>query len=73
MADLVSSMTVGFFTASPNTNKQKVRDYILLPSDELILGLDAGITPPPDVTPTYDDPHPDALGGIDPILEITVP
>jgi hypothetical protein len=73
MADLVSSMTVGFFTASPNTNKQIVRDYILLPSDELILGLDAGITPPPDVTPTYDDPHPDALGGIDPILEITVP
>lgn len=72
-ADLVTSFTTGYFVASPNTNKQVQRDYILLPSDELILGLDAGTTPPPDITPTYDDPHPDALGGIDPILAITVP
>lgn len=73
MADLVSSFTTGYFVASPNTNKQIQRDYILLPTDELVLGLDAGISPPPDITPTYDDPHPDALGGIDPILVITVP
>jgi len=73
MADLVSSFTTGYFVASPNTNKQTQRDYILLPTDELVLGLDAGISPPPDITPTYDDPHPDALGGIDPILVITIP
>jgi len=73
MADLVTSLTTGYFVASPNTNKQIQRDYVLLPTDELVLGLDAGISPPPDITPTYDDPHPDALGGIDPILAITVP
>jgi hypothetical protein len=61
MADLVSSLTVGNTVASPNTNRQILRDYILLPTDEIILGLDAGVTPHPDVAPLTGEPLPDKL------------
>jgi len=60
-ADLVSSLTVGCNVASPNTNRQIIRDYILLPTDEIILGLDAGVTPAPDVSPLTSEPVPDKL------------
>ena len=29
-------------------------EYLLFPEDELVLGLDAGVTPPPDIAPAYD-------------------
>jgi hypothetical protein len=61
MADLVSSLTVGNTVASPSTNRQILRDYILLPTDEIILGLDAGVTPHPDVAPLTGEPLPDKL------------
>lgn len=61
MAHLVSSLTVGYSVPSPNTNRQVIRDYILLPTDELILGLDAGVSPAPDVAPITGEPVPDKL------------
>ena len=57
--DLVSSLTVGYAPCSSNAGRNVYNPYVLLPEDELILGLDAGITPPPDVAPTLGKPMPD--------------
>lgn len=49
--DLIASLTTGYAPSSPNAGRNVYNPYILLPEDELILGLDAGITPPPDIAP----------------------
>ena len=62
MSDIVSSFTVGYCPPTNGGLKQEIRDYILLPEDELVLGLDAGVTPPPDVMPMVGMPLPDLQG-----------
>jgi hypothetical protein len=51
--DLVASLTTGYAANSPSAGRNVYNPYILLPEDELVLGLDAGITPPPDVAPVF--------------------
>jgi len=52
-SDLLSSLTIGYSPSSPNAGRNVYNPYILLPEDELVLGLDAGITPPPDIAPYF--------------------
>jgi hypothetical protein len=50
-ADIVSSVTIGYAANSPAAGRNVYNPYILLPEDELVLGLDAGISSPPDIAP----------------------
>ena len=52
-SDLIASLTVGYAPSSPNEGRNIYSPYVLLPDDELVLGLDAGVTPPPDVVPYH--------------------
>ena len=48
----VAALTLGYVVPTP-AEIQVQSEYILFPEDELVLGLDAGVTPPPDVAPAY--------------------
>lgn len=67
VSDIVMSFTVGYCPTTAGGVKQEIRDYILLPEDELVLGLDAGVTPIPDVTPMQGIPMPDLQGDYIPV------
>jgi hypothetical protein len=67
VSDIVMSFTVGYCPTTQRGVKQEIRDYILLPEDELILGLDAGVTPIPDVSPIQGIPMPDLQGDYIPV------
>ena len=43
-------------------------EYLLFPEDELVLGLDAGVTPPPDIAPAHDKFEADFRIGNDSML-----
>jgi hypothetical protein len=51
--DVVSSLTTGYAACSRSGLRQVYNPYVLLPEDELVLGLDAGVTPPPDIAPLF--------------------
>ena len=48
----IAALTLGYVVPTP-AEIQVQSEYILFPEDELVLGLDAGVTPPPDVAPAY--------------------
>ena len=52
-SDLVSSLTLGYAPVSNKGLSNTYNPYMLLPTDEIVLGLDACVTPPPDVSPYY--------------------
>lgn len=62
VSDIVMSFTVGYCPTTNGGVKQEIRDYVLLPEDELVLGLDAGVSPIPDVAPIQGIPMPDLQG-----------
>lgn len=66
-ADIVSSLTLGYAPHSSDTGRNQYNPYVILPEDEIILGLDAGITPPPDIAPVIREPVNDAVAIIPPV------
>lgn len=61
-AELAASLTLGYAPSTPGSSRQELIGYVLRPEDELIFGLDAGVTPPPDIAPLAGVPLPDRQG-----------
>ena len=62
-ADILATFTVGYSPVGKSTSAHRYNPYVLLPTDELVLGLDAGVTPPPDIAPAGGTPAPDVIPG----------